>query len=341
MFRDLVNLARRFLERIGEPFRAAPPPAPFAPVETTNTLTKKPARLERVVLTDAVARTLFEDFASHKKGRRGEEEIGWVILGVRDGADGIALATLPAGTQRSAGVAHVRFNSQAQALASRIVRQWDKRLSILGVVHTHPGSLRHPSGGDYEGDILWVPQLRGGEGIFGIGTADVDDERTSYARQPESHRNVLGELCFSWYALAKGDRRYRKLPVHMTLGPDLARPLHPVWDVLEEHAEELERLSRQQAQASFEVLTHGKSNVLVLSMPLAEPECSLKVLLDGHQTQYVVEQRGALSTVDPGESRIDKAVYLILAELCGSIAMKSTARNPGKEKSHGFSTPRR
>lgn len=336
MMRALIQYILRFVQQFCRPLREASAPDSLAPAAP-----KKLAPLERIVLTDSVARTLFEDFASHKRGRRGEEEIGWMLLGVREEKEGIALATLPAGTQRSAGVAHVRFNSQAQAIASCIVRQWDRRVGILGVVHTHPGSLRHPSEGDYQGDSLWVPQLRGGEGIFGIGTADVDDPPSPYAKQPESHRNVLGELCFSWYALGNGDRRYRALPVHLTIGPDLARPLHPLWDVLEEHAEALERLFRQQARMTFEVLNRPHGKTLAVSLPLAEPESSVKVLLDGRETQYLVQQRGALSAVDPGEPRIDRAVYLILAELCGLKSKKTVARNSVKEKSHGLSTPQR
>ena len=128
--------------------------------------------LERVLLTDGVGRTLFEEFAGHRSEARGEEETGWVLLGLREAREAVVLATLPAGALRDASVAHVRFNSNAQALASRIVRQTDRRLTTLGVVHTHPGSLRHPSDGDFRGDGQWVANLRGKEGVFGIGTAD-------------------------------------------------------------------------------------------------------------------------------------------------------------------------
>lgn len=321
MIRALLESALRFLRSFHHV--VAPPPPPDPPAAPAIPY----RRLERVVLTDQVARTLFDDFAAHKRGRRGAEEIGWVLLGLREENQALALATLPAGTQRSAGVAHVRFNSQAQALASRIVRQADKRLVILGVVHTHPGSLRHPSEGDYHGDSQWVGRLRGGEGIFGIGTADVDvAERHGWLDQPAPHRQVLGNLLFSWYALAEGDRRYRPLPVQVTLGPDLARPLHPVWEVLEQHAEELDHLSRQQAGASFEVLNGAHGKTLVFSCPLAEPGSSLKILLDGREARYVMDQQGRLASVDPAEQRLDRAVYLILAELCGQRGRKGRER---------------
>src|SRR5262249_1299726 len=121
------------------------------------------APLERIRLTDGVGRTLFEQYRSHRCAARGENETGWLLLGLRQARDAVALATLPAGALCDAGVAHVRFNSVAQAVGRRIIRQGDKRLTILGVVHTHPGSLRHPSDGDLRGDRDWVGRLRGGE----------------------------------------------------------------------------------------------------------------------------------------------------------------------------------
>ena len=104
--------------------------------------------LRRILLTDGVAHTLFEEYAAHRGAAHGEEETGWVLLGLRMADEAVVLGTLPAGAEADAGVAHVRFNSDAQALAYRIVRQTDRRLTIVGVVHTHPGSLRHPSDGD-------------------------------------------------------------------------------------------------------------------------------------------------------------------------------------------------
>src|SRR5262249_58506485 len=141
------------------------------------------------------------------EAEHGDEETGWVLMGLRERDEAIALATLPAGTQRDAGVAHVRFNSSGQALASRIVRQTDRRLVILGVVHTHPGSLRHPSDGDFQGDSHWVKQLRGGEGVFGIGTADaprfasLGSRAAVFASRPRPNVQCVRELCFCWDAL--------------------------------------------------------------------------------------------------------------------------------------------
>jgi hypothetical protein len=275
-------------------------------------------RLDRIVLTDEVSRTLFEEFGEHRGTSRGEEETGWVLLGVREVHEAVVLATLPAGAERSAGVAHVRFNSDGQALASRIVRQWDRRLTMLGVVHTHPGSLRHPSDGDFHGDSQWVGRLRGGEGVFGIGTADGRaGQGTSVAHQPQPHLQCLGELCFSWYGLGDGDRHYRPLPVTLTLGPDLARPLHALWPVLETYADQLDRLCRQQAKVAFDVTAGPSGPALSVTLPLAAPGEQLRVMLDKKGVSYYLLRGDDVLGVDPEQERVDRGVYLLLAELAG------------------------
>jgi hypothetical protein len=288
-----------------------PEPAPLAaPTKPTPA-----GKIERVVLTEQVARTLFDDFASHRRTMRGEEEIGWVLLGIRDGADVVALATLPAGAQRDAGVAHVLFNSDAQAVACRMLRQLDRRLVMIGMVHTHPGSMRHPSGGDYEGDIAWVGRLRGGEGVFGIGTADAEGEL------PASYQQIEGDLCFSWYALGRDDRSFRRLQVVVRPGDDLARPLHPVWADLEEFAPALERLAGQLAGVVFEAV----QGAIVVSIKLATPGHRLRIVLQNDQARYYVEQGPLVSAVDPEEPSVERAVYLILAELAKPAAQAATS----------------
>jgi hypothetical protein len=268
-------------------------------------------------LSDGVSRTLFEEFAAHRRAERGDEETGWVLLGLREQDEAIALATLPAGTLRDAGVAHVRFNSDGQALASRMVRQLDRRLTILGVVHTHPGSLRHPSGGDFRGDIQWVPQLRGGEGVFGIGTADGDGDGSheSFAMKPQAHVQRLGALRLSWYSLPAHAQRYRPLPVDLTLGPDLARPLHDVWPILETYAGQLDRLHRQQAGVTFDVLALERGKALAVNIPLAESGRRIRVLLDGSQVRYYLERGQEVLEADCREPSVERGVYLLLAEL--------------------------
>jgi proteasome lid subunit RPN8/RPN11 len=315
MFQTLVSSvgrpARDFLQSFFRR-RMAALEASLSPLARTANY----APLQRVLVTDGVGRTLFEEYADHQAGSRGEEETGWVLLGVREQQEAIVLGTLPAGTERDAGVGHVQFNSAGQILGSRIVRQTDRRLTILGVVHTHPGSLRHPSDGDLRGDSAWVGQLRGREGIFAIGTADSKPGLgVAVAYQPKPNMQCLDKLRLSWYALQEGDKNYRPLPVTLTLGPDLARPLHVVWSVIENHAERLDRLCRQQAGVSFEVVAGEEEPALAVTVPLAELGHALRVLLKGKQVQYYWVRNGEPLLVELKEARVDRAVYLLLAEL--------------------------
>ncbi len=268
--------------------------------------------LERILLTDGVGRTLFEEYARHRAAARGNEETGWMLLGLREQREAIALATLPAGTRADASVSHVQFNSTAQAVGSRIVRQADRRLTTLGVVHTHPGSLRHPSNGDLCGDRAWVQRLRGQEGVFGIGTADAE-AALFYAQQPRPNVQCLGELRFSWYSLRQGASAYRPLPVSFTLGPDLARGLHAAWSTLEEHAERIERLYQQLARLQVEVVDEPSPGLLLL-VPLPEGR-TLRVLLSGQTVHYYLERAGELFEADHHDELVDRGVYRLLAEL--------------------------
>jgi proteasome lid subunit RPN8/RPN11 len=187
VLQGFVSSAGRFLSDLGRAWVRERNPVIRFPAKSARAAARQQS-LRRLTLTDGVSRTLFEEYASHRRSHRGDEETGWTLLGLRDGDEAIILATLPAGAHCSAGVAHVQFNSSAQALGSRILRQHDRRLTMLGVVHTHPGSLRHPSDGDYQGDSQWVRVLRGCEGVFGIGTVDRRgrDDRM-FARQPHAH----------------------------------------------------------------------------------------------------------------------------------------------------------
>jgi hypothetical protein len=321
MLQTLVTGASRLLDNLGRAFlRQRQSPAEAKSADVTQ-----PGRgylpLKSVVLTDDVGRTLFEEYAAHRASARGDEETGWILLGIRRDEEALVLATLPAGTGRNAGVGHVLFNSAGQAVASRIVRQKDRRLAMLGVVHTHPGSLRHPSDGDYRGDSQWVGQLRGGEGVFGIGTADglPEGNGTAVAYQPRSHVQCLDKLRFSWYALRQGEYNYRALPVGYTLGPDLARPLHSVWPLIEAHADRLDRLCRQQTGVTFEVVSGRRGPALAVVVPLAEPGHAIRVVLEEKEVRYFLWRRGELLAANPREDRIDRAIYLLLAELAAQV----------------------
>lgn len=271
-------------------------------------------RLERIILTDGVARTLFDDFQDHRRSNRGAEEIGWLLLGHREANSAVALAALPAGTQRDAGVAHVQFHSDVQELASHILRGSDRRLTIVGVVHTHPGAMRQPSDGDLQGDRLWVGQLRGGEAAFAIGTADAHREK------PGEHQQSFGALCFSWYALAQKDALYRPLPVQVTMGADRAKPLHAVWDLIETHARCLNRLFRQLAKVRCEVAQEQSTPMLAVHVDLPEQKQCLRLLLSEAAARYYWDRDGALIAIDPHEPQVDRAVFMILAELAKTPA---------------------
>ena len=319
MWQALVSTGRRLLSDV--PRTLLRQRAPQAPRPAADRPAPDYRALERVVLTDGVGRTLFEEYAAHRAETRGEEEIGWVLLGLRERTEAVVLATLPAGTQRDASATHVLFNSAAQVIGSLIARRQERRLCMLGVVHTHPGSLRHPSEGDYRGDSDWLNglvsrrYLRGEEGIFGIGTADGGPRGTMFAEQPHPHVQCLGELRLSWYALRHGDPTYRPLPVGLTIGPDLARPLHEVWVAIEAHAERLERLYRQQAGVTFGVVSEDSGSWLAVNVPVAEPGTLIRALLKPKEARYFLVRNGELLAVDCLEDRVDRGVYLLLAEL--------------------------
>jgi Prokaryotic homologs of the JAB domain len=310
----LRHTATRWLKDLLRSWHRSPSSPSPAAATTAAPITYGP--LERVLLTDGVGRTLFEEFASHRSEARGEEETGWVLLGLRGANEAVVLATLPAGARRDASVAHVRFNSNAQALGSRIVRQTDRRLTILGVVHTHPGSLRHPSDGDLRGDAEWVANLRGKEGVFGIGTADgAETAGALFAYQPRPHVQCLDGLRFSWYSLRRGEAAYRPLPVELTIGPDLARPLHAIWTTLEFHAERIDRLYRQQTGMRLEAVSDKWGPGLLLTLPLAEPGDAVQVLVRPKEVRYYLIHRGEMLEVQHHDECVDRGVYLLLAEL--------------------------
>jgi len=314
-FQALVERASRLLEDLCRTHRGAARPHPVArPTAAAGSVNYGP--LQRVLITDGVGRTLFEEYARHRGEARGDEETGWLLLGLREADEAVALATLPAGTEREASVAHVLFNSNGQAVGSRIVRQQDRRLTTLGVVHTHPGSLRHPSDGDLRGDRDWVKKLRGREGVFGIGTADgISAGQTEFAFQPRPNVHCLDGLRFSWYALGDGDDAYRPLSAELTIGPDLARPLHPLWQTLEVHADRIDRLCRQLSGVRFELISDDWGPALVLAVPLATAGEAVRVVVRRKEVRYYVVRGEEVFEVQHRDDWVDRGVFLLLAEL--------------------------
>ncbi len=187
---------------------------------------------------------------------------------------------------------------------------------MLGIVHTHPGSLRHPTDSDYRGDIAWVGNLRGEEGIFGIGTADAKSHQPGeVAWQPAANVQCLGELCLSWYSLRVGDRNYRPLPVEITLGPDLALALRPVWCELEVHAERLDRLARLLHRVRFDIVEGKQKPALAVTVPLADADRAIRVVIEGKEVRYLLVEKGQVMIADFRDDRIDRGVFVMLAEL--------------------------
>jgi len=313
MWRTLVDTTRQLYQRTRRVFvadRPTPikPQTPTAPAPDNGDLP-----LSRVVLTEGVSKTLLDDFAAHRATARGQEETGWVLLGRREGDAVLVLATLPAGADRDAGVAHVRFNPMAQAVGSRIVRQKDKRLDVVGIVHTHPGNMRQPSAGDWHGDSEWVKQLRGHEGVFAIGTAE--GQSSNGTSNGAVHEDDASGLYFTWYALKHGDAEYRPLDLDVSAGLDLARPLHPVWDAVETHAEQIDRLYRQQKDLHCEAVPTAQGPTLLIQVRLAESNAGLKVLIRGRQVRYFLVRGSDVLASDLDEPRVDVGVYQMLVEL--------------------------
>jgi hypothetical protein len=127
--------------------------------------------------------------------------------------------------------------------------------------------------------------------------------------------HCLGGLRFSWYSLATGAARYQEIPVGLTIGPDLARSLRPVWPAIEAFAERLERLARQQTHVRFAVTAGREAPALAVTVGLAEPGQAVRVVMEGKEVRYYFEADGELFQADLPDAPPDQGVYLLLAEL--------------------------
>jgi len=115
--------------------------------------------------------------------------------------------------------------------------------------------------------------------------------------------------------LAAGEKKYHEVPVVLTIGPDLAKRLRPVWPAVEAFAERLERLARQQAEVRFEVAAGKAGAALVAVVGLAEPNQAVRVVIEGKEVRYYYESNGEAFQVDLPDAAPDQGVYLLLAEL--------------------------
>ena len=109
----------------------------------------------------------------------------------------------------------------------------------------------------------------------------------------------------------------RELPVGLTIGPDLAKPLRPVWAAVEEYADRLDRLARQMARVRFGVTDGRHGPALTVTVGLAEPGQAVRVQLEGKEVRYYYESGGQTMQADLPETPPDQGVYLLLAELAG------------------------
>ena len=287
----------------------------FAAVTARN-LSPRPAEPCRLLtLTDGVSRLLFDEYACHTRSVDGHEETGWILLGRRYGDRALALATIPAGDQSDASSVHVRFDPIVQTVVSRLIRQGQPDLGILGIVHTHPGSLRHPSSGDYRGDIQWVRQLPGAEGIFGIGTADAAYPESLVACQEQPHQHGWGKHRFSWYALSQSDSNYRPLEVSWTLGDDLGECWRKVWPALEVHAPGLNRLATIVPTLHYDIRPgEDQREWLVLTLATGTEEV-VQLWLGSSRIRYLLGRGGDYFEADYAEPRVDRGLFHLLSEL--------------------------
>jgi hypothetical protein len=91
--------------------------------------------------------------------------------------------------------------------------------------------------------------------------------------------------------------------------------LHPIWATIECHAERLDRLYCQQTGVTFDVVPGQRGGALAATIPLAEPGSAVRVWLEGSEVRYHVMRNGELVTSRAEEARVDRGVYLLLAEL--------------------------
>jgi hypothetical protein len=71
----------------------------------------------------------------------------------------------------------------------------------------------------------------------------------------------------------------------------------------------------QQANVRIEVATEQGGPVLLLIVPLAGNDGSLRVLLGTGEVRYLLERKGELLEMSHHEDLVDRGVYLLLAQL--------------------------
>jgi hypothetical protein len=88
-----------------------------------------------------------------------------------------------------------------------------------------------------------------------------------------------------------------------------------VWSAIEEHAERLDRLARQQTKVRFDVVEGKRGPALSATVTLAEPDKAVRVTIEGKEVRYYYESGGETFQVELPDALPDQGVYLLLAEL--------------------------
>ena len=91
--------------------------------------------------------------------------------------------------------------------------------------------------------------------------------------------------------------------------------MHVVWDAMEVHASEIEKVLAQQSKASCAITKSASGHQLTLSIPLAGSAGKILVFIFKDKVQYFFEKNEQLFAVDIQEDKVDRGVYLVLAEL--------------------------
>ena len=128
--------------------------------------------------------------------------------------------------------------------------------------------------------------------------------------------SVEARICTFECTFCEDCAQKRFLGVCPNCGGNLvARPLRPVWPLVEEHADRLDRLARQQTRVAFEVGPGREGMALAVTVPLADPGQAVRILLEGKEVRYYLVREGELLAADLRETRVDQGLYLLLAEL--------------------------
>lgn len=265
--------------------------------------------------TTGVLETLDQEYQEHQQSDRGDEELGWVLLGERIASRAIVQATLPAGANRQASATHIRFNATAQAVAVRLLFAQGHRLQLLGLVHTHPGQMRQPSSGDLQGDQQWILQLPGQQALFGIGTVK-HSSRIDLQSASANHR-------FDWYTLSTAMQQYQAVRLTIVEGQDVATILRRVWPILETHADAIERLSHLFKKLQLGLL-NGAEPGIVIKIPLPAGQDYLQVILQNRSRKWIYsrDERLYQPTINSDEP-LEKAIFQFLTEWASRLAPES------------------